>query len=299
MISRKKRAAVRTLVLRCLAIAALLAGCAKPESPASRNVRDDLNREVHIPAAVTRVVTLAPNLTEIVFALGSGSSVVGTDDFSDAPAEAKSIAKVGGMQPDVEKIAALKPDLVIATTNGNHPNLAPALANVSIPLFVVRTDRVEEIATAAQRLGTLLGSPGTDSFPASLRAGLAEQRRSRERKPRILFAVFADPLYVAGRDTFSDDLFRLAGAENVVTVTGWPQYSVETLLQSPPDIVLYPDRSVTRAQVDRLFEKMPAGGREVMIEAVDENRFTRPGPSVVSAATELNAIIDRWQSPRG
>jgi iron complex transport system substrate-binding protein len=274
--------------------------CTSPEpTQTSISVRDDLNREIRIPPSVGRVVTLAPNLTEIVFALGSGSKVVGTDDFSDVPAEAKAIAKVGGMQPDVEKIAALRPDLVIATTNGNHPNLAPALANASIPLFVVRTDRVEEIATAAHRLGTLLGSPGTESVPAALRNGLAQQRRSRDRKPRILFAVFADPLYVAGRDTFSDDLFRLAGAENVVTLTGWPQYSIETLLQNPPDIVLYPDRSVTRVQIDRLFEKMPAGAPAVMIEAVDENRFTRPGPSVVSAATELNAIIDRWQSRRG
>jgi iron complex transport system substrate-binding protein len=279
---------------------AFVVACSSPEpAQSSITVRDDLDRQVRIPPTVSRVVTLAPNLTEIVFALGSGSKVVGTDDFSDVPAEVKSMAKVGGMQPDVEKIAALKPDLVIATTNGNHPSLAPALANASIPLFVVRTDRVEEIAFAAQRLGTLLGSPGAESFPAALRKGLAAQRRTRDTKPRILFAVFADPLYVAGRDTFSDDLFRLAGAENVVALTGWPQYSIETLLQSPPDIVLYPDRSVSRVQVDRLFATMPAGAPVVMIEAVDENRFTRPGPSVVSAATELNAIIDRWQSRRG
>lgn len=233
-----------------------------------------------------------------MFALGSGSRVVGTDDFSDTPAEAKAITKVGGMQPDIEKIAALQPDLVIATTNGNHPNLAPALANINIPLFVVRTDRVEEIAAAAHRLGTLLGSPNTETFPAALRSGLAQQQRTRPAKPRILFAVFAEPLYVAGRDTFSDDLFRIAGAENAVTLTGWPQYSIETLMQNPPDIVLYPNVSVTRAQVDRLFEKVPGSAKNVVIEAVDENRFTRPGPSVVSAAAELNAIIDRWQSRR-
>ena len=272
--------------------------CSSPEPSKSTvtSVRDDLGRAVQLPSSIHRVITLAPNLTEIVFALGSGAAVVGTDDFSDMPPEAKAIPKVGGMQPDVEKIAALKPDLVIATTNGNHPNLAPALANASIPLFVVRTDRVEEIATAAHRLGTLLHSPNTESFPAALRNGLAQQKRTRKTPPRILFAVFADPLYVAGRDTFSDDLFRIAGAENSVTLTGWPQYSMETLLQNPPDIVLYPNVSVTRAQVERLFEKAPASTKKVVIEAVDENRFTRPGPSVVNAAAELNAIIDRWQS---
>src|SRR5687768_9204542 len=103
---------------RSALIATVLVACTNPEQASpSRIVRDDLNREVRLPAQVGRVVTLAPNLTEIIFAIGSGAKIAGTDDFSDTPDAAKSIPKVGGMQPNVEKIVALKPDLVIATTN--------------------------------------------------------------------------------------------------------------------------------------------------------------------------------------
>jgi ABC-type hemin transport system substrate-binding protein len=240
------------------------------------------------------VVTLAPNLTEIVFAVGAGGKIVGTDDFSDDPPQAKQLAKVGGMQPNIEKIAALKPDVVIATTNGNHPNLAPALAQVNIPLFVVRTDRLEEIATAMERLGTILDARGADAAQ-SLRSSLAAQRRTRSRSPRILFAVWPDPLYIAGRNTFTDDLFNLTGAQNAVEVTGWPQYSQEALIASPPDIVLYPEKSVSRQQIEKLFDVSPSLKAKVEMVPVDENVFTRPGPRVVSAAAQLNAIMDRWE----
>src|SRR5688500_11321732 len=91
--------------------------CAQHEP--TTTTRDDLSRPVSVPREITRVVSLAPNLTEMLFAIGAGERVVGTDDYSNYPDAAKKIAKVGGMQPNVEKIAALKPDLVIASTEGN------------------------------------------------------------------------------------------------------------------------------------------------------------------------------------
>jgi iron complex transport system substrate-binding protein len=239
------------------------------------------------------VITLAPNLTEIVYALGSGQRLVGTDDFSDEPAQAKALPKVGGMQPNVEKIVALRPDLVLATTNGNHPNLAPALAAVRIPLFVVRTDRLEDVARAMARIASILDSPHADA-PAKLGAAMAAQKRTRSKPPRVLFAVWADPLYVAGTETFSDDLLRLTGAANVVQNKGWPQYSLEALVASPPELFLYPAKSVARAQVDELLSVAPSL-KKVRAVPVDENLFTRPGPRVGEAAAELNRIFDGVQ----
>ncbi|HEV7920622.1 MAG TPA: helical backbone metal receptor [Thermoanaerobaculia bacterium] len=232
-------------------------------------------------------MTLAPNVTEIVYALGSGDAIVGTDDFSDFPAAAKNKPKVGGMQPSLEKLAALKPDLVIATTNGNHPSLAPALAALHVPLFVLRTERLEDIPREMQRLGAALGSPRRDAAVAELRRSIEAQRRTRPTKRRVLFCVWAEPLYVAGRKTFTDDLLLLTGAENAVPVDGWPQYSLESLAAHPPDIILYPDREVSRAQVAKLLELVHAEA-----VAVDENLFTRPGPRVGEAAARLNAILD-------
>ena len=256
-------------------------------------VRDDLSRPVDIPPRVTRVVTLAPNLTEIVYAIGAGNRIAGTDDFSDEPAAAKTLPKVGGMQPNIEKIVALKPDLVLATTNGNHPNLSPALAAVHIPLYVVRTDRLDEIPRAMERIAALLNTPSAAA--SGLRAAIARQKKTRANAPRVLFAVWADPLYVAGRKTFSDDLFELTGATNAVPVDGWPQYSLESLVAQPPDLLLYPSKPVSRAQIDKMLSVSPDLKRRVTVVAVDENLFTRPGPRVAQAAQELNRILDSWR----
>jgi ABC-type Fe3+-hydroxamate transport system substrate-binding protein len=268
----------------------LVLACGESRAPA---VTDGLGRSVVLPKRVHRLVTLAPNLTEMVFAVGAGEKLVGTDDYSNFPPAARAIAKVGGMQPNVEKIAALKPDLVIASTEGNHPSLAPALAAAGIPLYVVRTDRLAEIAPAMQQVGAMLDAPRTKEAVQELERDIAAQMRKRARKPRVMFAVWVDPLYVGGRNTFTDDLLNLTGATNAVEVTGWPQYSLESLLAAPPELILYPRGAVTPQQVAGLQKRVPE--LRAGIVAVDEDIFQRPGPRVVQAARSLNAILDRWQ----
>src|ERR1700742_1030547 len=144
----------RTLRLMALLFVAL--SCARDETPAT--MRDDAGRAVGLPKHVRRVVTLAPNVTQIVYAIGAGDSIVGTDDFSDDPPAAKKLPKVGNMQPNVEKIAALRPDLAITVSSASYPTLGPALAAVNIPLFVIRTERLAEIPTAMDRVGVVVGS---------------------------------------------------------------------------------------------------------------------------------------------
>ena len=247
-----------------------------------------------MPARIDRVVTLAPNLTEIVFAVGGGEKLVGTDDFSNHPPEARTLPKVGGMRPDIERVVALAPDLVLASTEGNQPGIAPSLSAAGVPLFVVRTDRLDDIPLSLARVGELLNTANGETAASTLRDQVRRQARRRSDGPRILFAVWPDPLYVAGQGTFTSDLFRLTGARNAVQATGWPQYSHETLLSMPPDIVLHPAATVSRAAVAGLFAAAPSQLRDVEIVAVDDDLFTRPGPRVAEAAAALNAIIDRW-----
>jgi iron complex transport system substrate-binding protein len=280
-----------------LPVLLLILGCeAAAPAAGTREIVDDLGRDVRIPERVNRLITLAPNLTEIVFAAGGGDLLVGADQFSNYPPEAKSLVRVGGMQPDIEKVVALRPDLVLASTEGNQPAIAPTLAAAGIPLFVVRTDRLAEIPLALSRIGGLLQTGHGETAASTLRDQIGRQVRRRARQPRILFAIWADPLYAAGRRTFADDLFLLTGARNAVEANGWPQYPQESLIANPPDIVLYPAATVSRAAVEKLFAATPAALRRIEIVAVDDDRFTRPGPRVAEAAAELNTIIDRWLS---
>jgi ABC-type Fe3+-hydroxamate transport system substrate-binding protein len=273
----------------------VLLACGKPAPAAA--IRDDLNRPVLIPAHVRRVVTLAPNMTEMVYAVGSGSLIVATDDFSDFPPEAKKLPKVGGMQPSIELIAKAKPDLVIATTNGNHASLAPALSSAGLPLFVLASERLDQIPRAMDKIGTLLASPRRAAAVAALRRSIEQQRRTRTRKARVLMVLWTSPMYIAGRKTFMDDLLVLCGAVNAApeALTGWPQYSLETFVANPPDLLLYPKGSVSPRQIDELLARVPEWRATHQAVAIDENRFTRPGPRLGEAAAELNAILDGWE----
>lgn len=262
-----------------------LVACTNPQPTTTT---DDLARPVAVPREIRRVVTLAPNVTEMIFALGAGDRIVGADDYSNYPAAAAKLPRVGGMQPNIEKIVALKPDIVFASTEGNHPNLAPALAAANVPLFVLRTDRLSEIPVAMRRLASLLDV--RDDAVGDVERAVAAQKRTRTHAPRVLFAVWTDPLYVAGRTTFTDDLYALTGARNAVEVTGWPQYSLESLAAAPPDLFLYPRGAVTPQQVDALLQRVP--GPKVRVVSVNEDIFQRPGPRMAEAAKALNAILD-------
>jgi ABC-type Fe3+-hydroxamate transport system substrate-binding protein len=283
----RKRARFAVVPAAAFAAVFFVLSCSEPS--AANTTKDDLGRDVAVPSRVARVVALSPNLTEMIFAVGAGQKIVATDDFSNFPAAARALPKVGGLQPNIERIAALRPDLVIAGTEGNHPNLAPALAAAGIPLYVVSTDRLAQIAPAMQRLGTLLGGTRTDEAVRELNEGIARQRRTRAKPPRVMFAVWTDPLYVAGRNSFSDDLLQLTGAQNAVQVAGWPNYSLESLMAAPPDLILYSQGAVTPAHIAALRRRVPEVKAEII--GVDEDVFLRPGPRVAEAARQLNAIL--------
>jgi len=260
------------------ALALLFLSCEKEQPPLSRGSE--------------RVVSLAPNITEMIFAVGAQRRLVGTDDFSDAPPAAKALPKVGGTQPNVEKIIALKPDLVLASASSVPPGLEPSLRAARIPLVWIRTDRLADVPAAMGLAGAHLGVPDAPVYVARLRKAIDEQKRTRPHPPRVLFAVWTNPLYVAGRDTFVGDLLEHCGAANAVTVAGWPQYSLESLVANPPDIILYPNLSVTPRAMQELLDAAPGLRKHARVVAVEENVFVRPGPRVVEAARQLNGILD-------
>jgi iron complex transport system substrate-binding protein len=226
----------------------------------------------------------------MVIALGAADRIVATDDYSADAMPARKLPRVGGLQPNLEKIVAVRPDLVIANAAGLTPTLGRSLASVHIPLLVVTNERLDDITKSMTSIATALG---IDSKPAvaALNASLARQLRTRRNPTRVMLAVWIDPLYVAGRNTFADDLITLCGARNAVQVNGWPSYSLESFVAHPPDILLYPNHSVTPEAVRSLLTR--ANTKNVVAIPVDENLFTRPGPGVGNAARILNGILER------
>ncbi|HUP66478.1 MAG TPA: helical backbone metal receptor [Thermoanaerobaculia bacterium] len=282
----------------CLA-ALLILACGSPSS--SREVTDGVGRTVQLPAKIERIVTLAPDVTEMVDAAGGGERIVGTDSFSDMPPRVKALPKVGDLQPSVEAIAALAPDLVIASNNGNPPSLARALAGARIPLYVLRSDRLDAIPQALRSLGAILGTGEVAEASArEFERGMQRGSRRRSTNPKVLVMLWPQPLYVAGEKTYIDDLLRLAGAGNAVKAEGWPAYSLEALAASPPDLILFPGRAIPASEIEKLkstvawrdLEAIRNGG----IYPMPDDEFLRPGPRLVRGLEELNRILDAWES---
>jgi cobalamin transport system substrate-binding protein len=247
-------------------------------------------------AAPARVVTLAPNLTEIVFAIGAGKTLVGVSDYSDFPPEARSLPRVGGLEVSSERVVSLRPDLVLATPEGNAKGPVSALAAAGIPILAVPGGSLAAVIDGVRLVGRRLDRrEAADRVAANLERRLdavrARVARSRGSRPRAVLLVWPDPPQAAGQGTFLNDLLVEAGAQNLLAGReGWPLVSPEWLATAPIDVLVIPDSEQTRPAYDRAFRAGPlsrgtvAAARVVRIE---ESVLTRPGPRVFDALEEL------------
>lgn len=234
--------------------ASLLAGAAhaaapqlaapKPAEAAKfREVTDEIGRHVRLPLVVRRVVSLAPSLTETVYALGLQELLVGDTDFCDYPENAKTKPKVGGaINPNLERIAALRPDLVLVTKGLNRLETVNALEQMGIATYATNPQTVEEIVASSRRLAEALGAPEVGATLAgALEQRLAElkQRLAGVPPKRVLFLVWTEPLISTGQHTFLADALRHAGAESIVdSKQDWPQVSLEEVVHLQPEYLV-------------------------------------------------------------
>lgn len=200
------------------------------------------------PAAPpTRIVSLAPSITEILFDLGAGDRVAAVTDFCDYPAEAKQKPKVGGFaNPSLEAIVAVRPDLVMMTEEGNPADLYKRLGALGMKTYVFRARRLSELPEGIRDLGAALGMPEAAAKRAALverrMAALAKKSKAAAsgRKPlTALFVIHPEPLLVAGRETIIDDAFKLLNIENIAAGAGtkYPKYTIEEIVRHSPDVI--------------------------------------------------------------
>src|SRR6266446_7420395 len=215
-----------------------------PAVPAYRQVTDEIGRTIRIPQSIHRIVSLAPNLTETIYALGLQDRLVGDTDYCDFPPEAQQKTKVGGaVNPSLEAIAALHPDLVLVTKNLNRLETVQALAEIGIPSYATDPHTVDAIIASATRLADLLGAPEIGAtLAADLEHHLAvlHDRLASLPPRRVLFIVWTEPLISIGNDTFIADALRYAGAVSVIDSSqNWPQVNLEEVVHLQPEFLIF------------------------------------------------------------
>jgi iron complex transport system substrate-binding protein len=265
---------------------------------ATKLVMDETGRRMAIPLNVERVVSLAPNLTETIYALGLDGKLAGDTTYCDIPAAAKDKPHIGAPQdPSLEAIVALHPDLVLATTSINRAETADALLKIGVPVYTSDPHTIAGMLSSTATIGDLLGASEQGAkLVAELQKRLDALHAALQDRPmaHVLFVVWEDPLISIGQNTFIADALRWAGAESIIVASqNWPQVSMEEVVRLQPEyIVLTSDHlaAETREHVNNLRERptwseLRAVKAGHVVMASDE--FTRPSPGLVDAIESL------------
>lgn len=246
------------------------------------------------PAAeVRRIVTLAPSLTETVLALGAGNRLVGVSRFDELE-EVKGLPRVGGfVDPSVEAVVALAPDLVVVQPAPGNKVPVEKIAALKIPVLVLPLTTISDTLRAIAELGRALGK--SELAAAKIReiqAAREEVRgRAKGRKPRVLFAYSFEPLVVAGPGSFAHELLEDAGAVNAASraKTAYPVYSVEAALRSRPDVVIDATAGMESGGAEKL--KRLAGLESARWVKLPSQDLMHPGPSLARGLFALYDLI--------
>ena len=296
--------AVGSLALALFLLVALRPAAAAAQSAAplanrtsTLQITDDAGRAVRVPQPVRRIVSLAPSLTETVFALGQGDLLVGDTDYCDYPAEALKKPHVGGpLSPSLEKIMALHPDLVLATRAINRLATVQALQQLGVAVYVTDARTVDQVLSSIARLAGPLGATEQAAkLVGSLRDRLMQLREQLSgSEPRsVFFVAWLDPLISVGRDTFLSDALRLAGAHSVIaTAQDWPNINLEEVLHLQPEYLIF--SSNDPEQIHRQVAELRSRPGWQGLEALHENRIvilsealSSPAPRLVDAIEQL------------
>lgn len=288
-----------------LVVAPLGALAAAPSTAVA--VVDQTGREVPLPRLPERIVSLVPSASETLFALGAEDRLVGVTDFCDFPPAARSKPSVGGMVgPSLERIVALRPDLVVATTAGNREETFAQLRRLGIPVYLVNPTSVEEALDMMARLAALTerqaaGRALIGGLERRIRA--IEERVAPWARPRVLYVLWPEPLIVPGKGAVVSELIRLAGGESVTAglPDAYPHLSAEAAVARAPEVIFLARHGATTASIDRerweRFRGLPAV-RAGRLHDVDGSVLHRYGPRVVEGLETLARLIHPEAFPR-
>jgi len=267
------------------------AGTGKPPAGPTHVVTDDLGRSVTLPVEIKRVVSLAPSVTESVFAVGAGDKLVGDTTYCDYPEQAKAIAKVGDtMNPNMETIVALKSDVVLVSTSSQIEAFTKTLEQNGIAVYVMNPTTPGQVVSGLRKLGELLGTIGTANNVADQfdrRVQNITRRIETDAPATVFVQISREPLFTIGRESFLNKLVEMAGGKSVTAnvETAFPKLSKETASALNPEVIILSDSEDNR-EPNEAFKNSPAvkNGRVYKINA---DIISRPGPRLVDALEEI------------
>lgn len=281
--------------------AALLLPAFSPATGEAGLVKDQLGREVHVPDEPKRVVSLAPSITEIVFALGAGHRLKGVTQHCDYPPEAEALPKVGSyVHLDVEKIVALRPDLCLGTRDGNPREAAAKLESLRIPVYAVNPKDLETVMETVLEIGRLLkAQERAELLVRGMRTRIEEIKRrvgETSARPSVFFQIGIVPIVSVGTNTLIDELITTAGGRNLAAGPApYPRFSREQVVALGPEIIII--TSMTRGQAFEpvrdewtQWSNLPAV-RNQRVHIVESNIFDRPSPRLVEGLELLSRLF--------
>jgi ABC-type Fe3+-hydroxamate transport system substrate-binding protein len=309
MEERLRRASKRRRFIRALAAVFALMQPAAQRASAERVrnvwqtsspqvVTDETGRRVVVPSSVNRIVSLAPNLTETIYALGQEEKLAGDTDYCDTPPAARQKPHVGSMlNPSLEAIVALHPDLVLAAANSaNRRETVEALARLGVPVYATDPHTVRGMFESITHVSNLIGAArqGT-ALVARLQARLDALQARLTDVPlvHVLFVVWEDPLITIGQNTFIADALRWSGAESVVIAKqDWPQLALEEVVRLQPEYIVFTSGHTESSAIKLsdlrarpVWKELRAVGLGRVVNASEE--IDRPAPGLIDAIEEL------------
>ncbi len=283
-----------------LAAALLWSSCVQEEKKQARgslSATDDVGHIVVIQHTPQRIISLAPSITETLFALGLDSSVAGVTDYCDYPLIAKLKPKVGGiMNPDIERILSLHPDLVFMSGSGNMKSDYDKLTSSGMTVFVSYPRTIEDIFKSISDVGILTSRTSrADAFLRELRLRKTDlvRQAAAGKKRSVLMLLSLNPIVAIGPGTFLDEIITLANGENIAhtATTAYPLLSREEILRRQPDVIIATN-DIVRSTDDILSMypewKTLAAIRNKHVGIVDASIVSRPGPRIVDG---LEAVV--------
>jgi iron complex transport system substrate-binding protein len=290
----------RVALIAILAVALPLAPVDSAQSTVT--VVDDAGATVTLERPATRVISLAPHITEQLFAIGAGDRIVGTTEHADYPPAAAAIARVGRAHSlDLERIAALHADLIVIWGSGFPPATIASVERLGVPVFISEPHTLADVARSLERLGALTGRDGAPAA-AQFSAKVEALRRQYAARPtvRVFYQVWASPLMtLSGRHVISEAI-QLCGGRNVFAglVPVAPQVSVEAVLAADPQLIVTAEPGGNPSAALATWQRFPtlAATRHGQFVTLDADRINRHGPRLADEIAVLCAAIERTRA---